>query len=631
MRIVTIDHLKYDFGDGLAPIKLDRLSKVIVLAGPNGAGKTRLIRRINRLKDTSTDTRGNPSLRRQFGDATLGTQRIRVSVSSDIETEGRRFVAESLGVEVTPRSVTQVITSTPQAISGAAPWFQFRVADFDSFDLGFENPELYSLRDMRKHADGAFHLGGQTISNACLSYLKVIQDRWREATNPIPTLDQGQSRDACDSYARLEDLIEQLLGSRIGRDIDGRPILYGKPIFEAGLSAGQQALLQWAVSLHAQGTELRSAIITIDEPENHLHPDAQIETVGRIIRANDDGQVWIGTHSLPLVAALHSQFANELSLYYMESGRLSFAGRDPEKILVSLMGGDANVAALREFIDFPDMLATNRFAAECLAPSNVVAEGKPDDPQNAVILNEIMDRSGTPATRKVLDFGAGHARLLNGIAGLFENKTSQHFDYVAWDRPGSTQSSECRCVLERCYQDAGNRWFNDRDQLSAKHNSGSFDCVVMCNVLHEIDPKDWLSLFEPNGIICRWLSPQGQLLIVEDYLMPQGEYAHPYGFIVLGTDSLKALFQIDGAMTGIKVLDAEGKYAGRIKAHIISRELIPNVTAQSRKQALELVARNATEQITKLRESSDHDFRSGQAHAFWVQQFANATLACKSL
>lgn len=31
----------------------------------------------------------------------------------------------------------------------------------------------------------------------------------------------------------------------------------------------------------------------------------------------------------------------------------------------------------------------------------------------------------------------------------------------------------------------------------------------------------------------------GQLVIVEDYLMPKGEYAHPYGFTLLDTEAIK--------------------------------------------------------------------------------------------
>ena len=615
MQITRIDQTGYLIGDGLDPVKLDRLGRVVVLAGANGAGKTRLLRRVEALNECASDTRGSFNFSEPVGSATspVPLSTIRILAGRD----SGPLKSTAVGVFISPETEGSLV--------------KVRVAMFKSGSTNLSDPDGQSPKSLRALADKAGDLGGSELPSVCLCHIQVTQDRWREATHPERMVPDADLRKAIDDYDRLQLLVTSLIGVELKRDREGRATLFDQPIAKANLSEGQKVLLMWCVMLHAQCINLKSVIVTVDEPENHLHPEDQIEILDRIIRATSDGQVWIATHSLPLIAALYHRFRDDLSLYFIDSGRVSFAGKNPEKVLGSLMGGDDNVVALREFIDFPDVLATSRFAAECLAPSNTIADAKSDYPQNALIASEIMDRSRAQAKRKVLDFGAGHARLLNGIAGLIGDTAAQDFDYVAWERPGSIQSSECRAALERCYHDSANRWFNDRDQLFANFNPEGFDYVVMCNVLHEIDPKDWLSLFEPNGIIFRALSPQGQLLIVEDYLMPKGEYAHPYGFIVLGTDSLKSLFQIDGLKTGIEIREANGKYTGRIRAHLVSRALLPNVTSESRKQALQLAARNAEDQIARLRQSSNHDFRSGQAHAFWVQQFANATLACKSL
>jgi hypothetical protein len=175
------------------------------------------------------------------------------------------------------------------------------------------------------------------------------------------------------------------------------------------------------------------------------------------------------------------------------------------------------------------------------------------------------------------------------------------------------------------------RRFTDRDLLFGIHTAGTFDAVVMCNVLHEIDPRQWPSLFDNNGLVYRALNATGKLIIVEDYLMPKGEYAHPYGFIVLNTEALAELFGAGDGDNKILPLESEGRYFGRIRAHVVPRHLLTNATPERRTVALELCASKAVAEIRRLREEDIHSFRSGQAHAFWVQQLANTTLALKEL
>jgi hypothetical protein len=42
---------------------------------------------------------------------------------------------------------------------------------------------------------------------------------------------------------------------------------------------------------------------------------------------------------------------------------------------------------------------------------------------------------------------------------------------------------------------------------------------------------------------------------------------------------------------------------------------------------LQLAQQNAKEKTEEIRTLKEHDFKSGRAHGFWVQQYANTTLA----
>jgi hypothetical protein len=62
-----------------------------------------------------------------------------------------------------------------------------------------------------------------------------------------------------------------------------------------------------------------------------------------------------------------------------------------------------------------------------------------------------------------------------------------------------------------------------------------------------------------------------------------------------------------------------------LKAHKISKELLVRVDGETRKRAIQGVLESAKVQIKRLREANP-DYRNGQLHGFWTQQFTNASL-----
>jgi SAM-dependent methyltransferase len=361
----------------------------------------------------------------------------------------------------------------------------------------------------------------------------------------------------------------------------------------------------------------------MDEPENHLHPEAMISTIDRIIDANDKGQIWIATHSVPLIAAIYKKHAANVSLYFMDNGEISYASEKPEKVLKSLMGGEQNIEALREFIDLPEVFATSRFAAQCLLSPDVISASSSSniDPQIQIANQDILS---APTKIKMLDFGCGKGRILESLLTIHGLDLPQKLDYIGLDNSAENRE-QCEQVIKNAYQDSTNRWFSDRQLLAQHHPRETFDRILLCNVLHEINPKKWCGLFDKASVINQSLANPGELLIIEDYLMPKGEYAHPFGFIVLDTQPLQALFASGDGDTAIKVKNGQN---GRVRGHFVPKKLLVNVTQDTITEALILAQRHAKEKIEKLRDpNNNHDFKSGREHGFWVQQYANTTLA----
>lgn len=129
---------------------------------------------------------------------------------------------------------------------------------------------------------------------------------------------------------------------------------------------------------------------------------------------------------------------------------------------------------------------------------------------------------------RILDYGAGKGRLISNIVDLDEvnqEKLIEKIDYIAFDK-FADDKEYCESALIKAYGTCEKRYFNDFSNLLSVYDKGSFDVVIMCNVLHEIDPKDWLKLFQNEGTISSLLSENGILLLVEDHQIPIGEKAY---------------------------------------------------------------------------------------------------------
>jgi len=399
--------------------------------------------------------------------------------------------------------------------------------------------------------------------------------------------------------------------------------------YSSVLSAGQQILFQFACLLHAQGSQLQHCIVLMDEPENHLHPAVLNEVIDKIrSQLGETSQLWIATHSVPLIA--HVVASDPDSLWYVENGRISFAGRTPDRVLEGLMGGNKGSRNLHDFTLLPAKYAALTFLGECLLPPGVVG---PDvkDPQTNQIATFLPTLSSDKNRLRVLDFGAGKARLLRTLASLRPD-VAEWLDYFAFDIDRSHEG-ERQLELEAVYGDDGaSRSLCELAGLPAVLDEGTIDAIVMCNVLHEISPAQWSNLFGTTGVLTKMLAPDGYLVVVEDYGISIGERAHEYGFLLLDGPELSMLFSIDEQDKAAGLLKVQTpsdvRYRDRLVAYGIGSSCIKKYSNTTRKRAIQMLNERTTQTIEAINRDGNtaSSGSAGRNYARTAQLMANSAI-----
>ncbi|MBV1811271.1 AAA family ATPase [Pseudomonas viridiflava] len=595
---------------GLKDVKMRRLGRLVALAGKNGAGKTRLLKVMHEVIGLRWYARSGIEalLKEKEG----YDRSIRNNPSSD---------SSGAWGEESEKLRRAFLAVTEWAVSSEDVFFSL---NFVPKKLDLADPRKELRGEVANRADVATSSGADDFHTISLFYLHHVLELWFSATHQDSRRDSDERLKIETSFERLQVLMHRMLGEKLERGLHGDPMLFGKAIADARLSEGQKVLLQLCVALHAQGANLDNTVLLLDEPENHLHPSAVIEVLDALYAATTTSQIWIATHSVPLLAYMTS--IDPMCLWYVSSGGVEHAGRRPEVVLESLLGGEKGIAQLHAFSGLPAVLAAVNYATESLYPPAVLA-GKGPDPQVSQIQSILGGLHSESSRLRILDVGAGKGRLLEGLAASMSEgglQIADLLDYHAYDL-FPDDKVVCEAVLATYYPDE-NRYFSNADQLFAEKDECSFAVVVLCNVLHEIPPEAWVEQLGKASPIFRALSEEGFVLIVEDQRIPVGEKAHKNGFLVLDTAHLKALFDIKEADIANRLfVSHDARNDGRLKAHLIGKDLLSRITTQSIEKSINLLRDTSRREIRMLREK-EPSYVNGQLNGFWTQQFANASL-----
>lgn len=629
MRITTVEIPKATEGnDGLEEIKMIKLDKIVLVAGKNGSGKTRIL---NKIFNTFSNKPGKALLEKRVSDKQALKQNI--NTYREYLTQLKSKTLSPDNIEQTKRAIEDNQRRIEEAenaileIDNALKWSliktdmatdEYSFVHFVPKHLDLQDCNSFGKSQLTESAAIIDKIGVDSLPRGVFAKIQVIQDRWFNATHQNTQISLEEKETAVADYEKLETIVGTFLATKILRTIDGEATLFGFPMGKSNLSDGQKILLQFCLAIYSQEQSLKDLILVLDEPENHLHPSVIIDTIEKIQSCAVDGQLWIATHSIPLLAHFDPKL-----IWYVENNKITHAGKIPEKVLRSLLGDEDEVAKLQDFISLPSQYATSRYAFESLfEPGAVLTDA--NDPQSFQVRTDLLSLSITGVLR-VLDYGAGKGRLISNIVDLDETnqeKLLENIDYIAYDK-FTSDKEHCESALIKAYGSCDKRYFNDFNKLLSVYDRGSFDVVIMCNVLHEIDPKDWLKLFQKEGIISSLLSEKGMLLLVEDHQIPIGEKAYQKGFLVLDTPQLKELFKISEKETDFTYTDE--KLDGRLKAHQIPKRCLTQIDEGSRLSAIKSMSVTARDKILEIR-GEKTNYQNGKLHGFWTQQFANAQL-----
>lgn len=628
MRIVSVG-IEHSV-EGLHPISMKGLGDTVVLAGRNGSGKSRILRAIASLVDAHRSATELAGIRRDE------------RVNSNSVENWKRQLGQLKAQEDPPQSVLDQIVQLSRSIDShekAIEKIRKNISMHESIEIDAEGIKpiavLYQVRDpdLRDHrgmrineiASGASSMASDFNINLSKNYgLAALNDLIGRYV-----YSSGEQRASLElEIERLKKLLREFVGAELSWDGTHGAHLFGFPIADAKLSDGQKVLLQVALSIFFQDGTKDGLILLLDEPENHLHPSAVIDLVSKIRDACPSAQIWIATHSIHLLAQLESN-----GIWFVHEGKIDFSGSGSTDVLESLLGGEDGANQLTEFLALPTRYAVNNFAAQCMMPPAVCDTGS-SDPQATQITSLLGARLAEGRRLRVLDFGMGKGRLLSA---LLDHSISEGFslsgriEYLGFDyKPSPVDEALCRQRLSlACGSETGN-YFSGYPSLE-RIDDESVDVIVMCNVLHEIDPSGWLSIFGADGSLSRIIRPDGVLMIVEDQVLRVGERAHRFGFLVMDEAELRQLFGLTREDGRFRTVDHNAeRYRGRLKAHEVPGSALRNVTRETRRSAVAQLQSGAHRQLLEL-QGEQYDRDKARAYAFWSHQYVNASLAIANL
>lgn len=628
---VNIHFDEHDF-EGLENIQMEKLQNIVLLAGKNGSGKTRILKQIfshfinKRTKAQHDEVK--ETIQRVQNELNFYKKGI-ISYETEFKRDNLKFflITKQYLIEFEKRE--KQISSYQTALNKNEIETDiladnYAAINFVPKSLLLDESDEYGPAKLKTISADLDNAGVEKAARAAFSTIQIVHTRYFNATHQNSILNPDESKNAIDDFERLNQIIKIFLDTEITYDKDGCAQLFGLSMSNSNFSDGQKILIQFCVVLFKQEIALSELILILDEPENHLHPAAIIGIIDRITKSVPNGQVWIATHSVPLLAHFDPSL-----IWYVEKGKIQHAGKIQEKVLHSLLGGEDGIEELKDFINLPAQYATSRYAYQSLFEPQVVFTGS-DDKQSIQIRTELINRPSSEAKLKILDYGAGKGRLISNIVDIDENNEQKLIDriqYIAYDEY-DTDKDQCRGVIAKAFGDCKDKYFNNMTTLLSSHDKNSFDIIIMCNVLHEIEPIKWLTLFGQGGEITSLLKDDGVLLLVEDHRIPVGEKAYHNGFLVLDTPQLKELFKITSSDKNFAFSGFDGN--NRLKAHQIPKACLTRIDSNSRVNALKSMSNLARTEIRKIR-NEGNSYSKGKLHGFWTQQFANAELSLAEL
>jgi hypothetical protein len=560
---------------------------------------------VNRIETQGLREKENPGQLDQF-------RRQIATHESEIERR-RQTLAASNAIVMSGEGLPKIVFFFPKSTALKDP------ADGNESEA---TQQAYRFASMLAAEDS--HIGAPAYARS------VMRAATTERGARVPT----SATDKHDAETALIDTLASLLGKEVGfelTDTQNLKLVGLTDRYESLLSEGQKVLFQLACMLHARQASLKDCIVFLDEPENHLHPAVLNDIVDRLREVLTDGQLWIATHSVPLIA--HLSATDPDCLWFAENGKFSRAGRAPGKVLNSLLGGPVGASRVNDLTLLASRYASFLLLRQCLLPPGVIRYDDKDPQLNQI--REMLDRlRPTDRPLVILDFGSGKGRLLDAIAdAAADQPLSGLIDYVAYERWGD-EAEHCQKQCEVLYgTEDKRRAFKSLDAVQEARGEKFADIAIVCNVLHEVRPAEWLDEFGAGSALAWLVKNDGHILFVEDYAIPVGERAHEHGFLLLDEPELQLLFGItedDIALGRFNRNDhADKPYQGRLIAHAVSARCLARLSEKTKWKAIRSLhdrSLSRLQELLKLKHDTTTANTLGRESALVTQLVANSAL-----
>ena len=152
---------------------------------------------------------------------------------------------------------------------------------------------------------------------------------------------------------------------------------------------------------------IKESILLIDEPELHLHPDSEIDLIEGLRKTiGEKGQLIFATHSINILSSLNFE-----EIFMVKDNKIKRPSTStPGETLSELMGIEARVSKLSNFLTSIDSWTFANFMTQCFDDPEVIESSKPNDPQVEALKKAIIEARSNDVNI-LLDFGAGKGRL----------------------------------------------------------------------------------------------------------------------------------------------------------------------------------------------------------------------------
>lgn len=612
------------------------LGSVVALVGKNGAGKSRILKFVEAYAKVITP-------RKYYGGHIANIPSCMTSPFSDVLLSGEHnykvYIKNGMKKDEIDAHLRSSLASFSQRYQQLSPAY-IKVVDNDDLKViknkldnsitfetiisnDFQNIVKNSTalkQELSKPQDSKILVNEFTAFNnhSTVEYIKNLTNKiatvefnlyLKNRDNPLVIKELIKEDKSFRLFNSFQNYVQKFLGKNFsyvqsaqGDTVTSSLHLNGEPFNIDFLSPGQKMLFAHAILffyLDANSkTSFKESIIIIDEPEKHLHPEAQIQLIDALRDIiGKKGQLWIATHSVHILSHLDVE-----EILMVKDDNIILPSRTtPGNSFNELMGLENHIIELTNFISSISEWAYGNFMLQCFKNPDVIFDNNRNDPQFILFKEFIKEMSKL----SLLDFGAGKGRI--GYTISDDQEVASRVVYSAFEPDkGNYEFLSSTPNLYKLYSQI--------DEIP----KGSFDIVILCNVLHEINPKDWVDNLHN---IRELLKDEGYLIVIEDRFLPKGETAHEFGYIILGTEELPILLN-SNCYLDLKL--SEEKFCDRIIFNAFKKNEI-NATAESVNAAIEKLQFNAFNNIKLLKKQEDNVYK-GRRLGNEMQLYINSKL-----